>query len=112
MTEEAKQPHERRDETTGPLDPPLPTWVRALLFALGSLLVLVGLVALALPVVPQALPLAAGAALLSLASDRLYLFLRTRLRRWPWLWRPLRSFRIQVHRLLSRLSGASRSDKD
>ena len=101
-------PDEEHESATRPLEPPLPKWLRLVLFAVGSLLVAFGLVALALPVVPQALPLAIGAALLSLASDRVYHALRTRLRRFPWAWKPVRAFRQRAHRLFS----GRRSERD
>ncbi len=104
-----ERPDAPEPETT-PLEPPLPHWLRVLLFVVGSVLLLIGLVGLALPVIPQTIPLAAGAALLSLASDAFYRFLRTRLRRFPWLWKPIRGFRRRAHRLFSGEGKASTQD--
>lgn len=75
---------------------------RLLLSVAGALLVLVGLVGLALPIVPQTVPLALGIALLSLASDRIYGHLQTLLGRWPRAWRTIQALRRRLENWLSR----------
>ena len=106
--DQSSREHDAKPQGDGSLEPatrplePLPTPVRVVFFLAGSVLVILGLVALALPVVPQAIPLGAGAALLSLASDKVYLALKTRLRRWPWIWKPVRAFRRKAHALFAR----------
>ena len=82
--------------------PPLRTGVRILLFALGGLFLLLGIIGVLLPVVPQIVPLALGAALLSLASDRLNRRLRAFvMRRWPNAWRRIQRVQAWLHHRLS-----------
>jgi len=76
--------------------------VRLLLFLGGGLSILVGLVGLALPIIPQTVPLALGVALLSLASERVYGRLQTLLARWPRIWRTIQAVRHRLERWLSR----------
>ncbi|HVS13375.1 MAG TPA: hypothetical protein VMV46_05610 [Thermoanaerobaculia bacterium] len=84
---------------------PLPPATRIALWIVGTVFLLIGLVGLALPVVPQAVPLAIGAAFLSLASERFYSLLVRKVERWPKLARRLVQLRHRMHRLLSRLHG-------
>ena len=72
-----------------------------MLFAVGTALVAFGLVGIALPVVPQVLPLTLGAAILSLASDAFYRRIRIALRRWPRVSRRFRELRRRMHNLFS-----------
>lgn len=82
--------------------PPLPIVVRILLFALGTFLVLVGLVFGPLPLVPAIVLVPVGAALLSLASNRLNRRLRAFvMRRWPNVWQRIQRVRAWLHRRLS-----------
>ena len=91
--------HPGKDE---PVLPPLRTGVRVLLFALGGLFLLLGIVGVALPVVPQIVPLALGVSLLSLASDRLNRRLRAFvMHRWPNAWLGIQRVRSWLHRRLS-----------
>lgn len=79
---------------------PLSLAVRVTLHVLGWLLVVIGVAGFFLPVLPGGLTLAAGLALLSVASRRLHLWLRPKFRRWPRAWRRLERFRRRLHRRL------------
>ena len=82
--------------------PPLRIGVRILLFALGSFLVLFGLIFGPLPLIPAIVLVPAGVALLSLASNRLNLRLRNFvMHRWPTAWQRIQQFRAWLHRRLS-----------
>lgn len=82
--------------------------MRALLFLVGWLLVLLGLVGLVLPVLQGILFLVAGAAVLSLASELAYEVLRFVLRRWPRTWLRVARWRRRVHRRLEKIGGRRR----
>lgn len=76
---------------------PLPLRTRIAFWTLGVLLVLLGIAGLVLPGLQGILFLIFGAAVLSLASERLYRWLRRRLAdRAPGLWRRLERFRTKV----------------
>jgi len=79
---------------------PLSFGVRVTLHVLGWTLVVVGIAGFFLPVLPGGLALAAGLAILSVASKRLHLWLRPKFRRWPRAWRRLERFRRRLHRRL------------
>jgi len=82
--------------------PPLRVGVRILLFALGSFLVLFGLIFGPLPLIPAIVLVPAGVALLSLASNRLNRRLRAFImRRWPNAWHRIQKVRAWLHRRLS-----------
>ncbi len=82
--------------------PPLRIGVRILLFALGSFLVLFGLIFGPLPLIPAIVLVPAGLALLSLASNRLNFRLRAFVRnRWPNAWLRIQRVRAWLHRRLS-----------
>lgn len=82
--------------------PALRVGVRILLFALGSFLVLFGLIFGPLPLIPAVVLVPAGVALLSLASNRLNLRLRAFImRRWPNAWHRIQKVRAWLHRRLS-----------
>ena len=82
--------------------PPLRISVRILLFALGTFLVLFGVIFGPLPGIPFLILVPAGVALLSLASNRLNLRLRAFImRRWPNAWHRIQSVRAWLHRRLS-----------
>ncbi|MXZ39686.1 MAG: hypothetical protein F4230_05390 [Holophagales bacterium] len=82
--------------------PPLRVGVRILLFALGSFLVLFGLIFGPLPLIPAIVLVPVGVALLSLASNRLNLRLRAFImRRWPNAWHRIQGVRAWLHRRLS-----------
>lgn len=82
--------------------PSIPRVSRLVLFAVGGLLLFIGLVGLALPVIPQTIPLALGVALLSLASERVHRYLKSILHRWPRIWRTIQAFRNRLESWLSR----------
>lgn len=82
--------------------PPPPRWLRIVLTIVGCTLVGLGLIGLALPVVPQMVPLVAGATALTFADERLYQALQRGLRRWPRLRTALRRTRQRVHNRLVR----------
>ncbi|MCY3931038.1 MAG: hypothetical protein OXH70_04930 [Acidobacteria bacterium] len=82
--------------------PPLRIGVRVLLFALGALLVLFGIIFGPLPGIPAIVLVPAGVALLSLASKRLNQRLRAFvIRRWPNAWHRIQRVRAWLHRRLS-----------
>jgi len=94
------------DPRRAPPDPdeilePLPPTTRIAIWIVGSVFLLIGLIGLALPVIPQAVPLALGAALLSLASERFYTLLVKNVERWPRLAHHLARLRARLHRWLS-----------
>lgn len=92
------QPDRSADEEL----PPLRVGIRILLFALGSFLVLFGLIFGPLPGIPAIVLVPAGAALLSLASNRLNLRLRAFvMHRWPNTWFRIQRVRAWLHRRLS-----------
>ena len=102
QTEHQPDPQPRPAAETEPDLPPLPIVVRILLFALGTFLVLVGLVFGPLPLVPAIVLVPLGAALLSLASNRLNRRLRAFvMRRWPNVWQRIQRVRAWLHRRLS-----------
>jgi uncharacterized membrane protein YbaN (DUF454 family) len=81
---------------------PLPLATRIAMWIVGSIFLLLGLIGLALPVVPQAVPLALGVAFLSLASERFYALLVKNVERWPRLAHQLARLRATLHRWLSK----------
>jgi uncharacterized membrane protein YbaN (DUF454 family) len=87
-------------------DPPqplrLPLWLRLGLFALGWLLILVGIVGLVLPGIQGIFTLLVGVAVLSLVSELAYELLRKGLRRWPKAWERIERLREWAHRKLHR----------
>ena len=89
-----------------PSDPPrhlrLPFWLRLSLFALGWLLILIGLAGLVLPGIQGVLTLLLGVAVLSLVSELAYELLRKGLHRWPAAWQRIEGIREKAHRWLRR----------
>lgn len=61
----------------------LPRWLRLLLVVVGSGFLLVGVVMLAIPVVPQVWAFALAGVCFSLASQTVWIWLERQLRRWP-----------------------------
>jgi Putative transmembrane protein (PGPGW) len=86
--------------------PRLPLWVRVGIFAVGWLLILVGVAGLVLPGIQGIATILVGAALLSLDNELVYRGLRRLLARWPQLWRRVEGFREtsrdRLHRLFHR----------
>lgn len=87
----------------------LALWMRALLFLVGWLLVLLGIAGLVLPGIQGILTLVAGAAVLSLASEIAYKVLRWSFQRWPRGWRRVSKWRRKLRRKLIKLGGRRRS---
>lgn len=81
---------------------PLPRGIRFALFLVGAVFVGIGLVGLALPVVPQVIPLILGAAVLSLASEALHRRLQNLLEPWPSAAERFRRVRNRLHQMFSR----------
>ena len=81
---------------------PLPTPVRIVVYFLGWLLLLIGILGLALPGIQGILTIIVGAALLSLASEAAHRQVRSVLRRWPSMDRRMEQFRARLHRFFSR----------
>ena len=95
-------PNQQPQHPAEPDLPPLRMGVRVLLFAVGAFLVLFGLVLGPLPLIPAAVLVPAGVALLSLASDRLNRSLRAFImRRWPKAWERIQRVQAWLHRRLS-----------
>lgn len=90
----------------------LALWMRALLFLLGWLLVLLGIAGLVLPGIQGILTLVAGAAVLSLASEIAYKVLRWAFQRWPRGWRRVHRWRRNLRRKLLKMGGRKRPRKD
>lgn len=77
--------------------PELPQTTRIVLLAAGSGFLLLGLIGLALPVVPQAAFLLVGAALLSVASKRVHAQVDRWLNRWPAASDAFARMRLRIH---------------
>jgi hypothetical protein len=97
------------DEVTVHL-PELPAATRIVFLFLGGGFLLLGLIGLALPVFPQTVPLVLGAALLSVASQRVHDTLERWLNRWPRAAGAYARMRHRIHRWVSRDSGGGRTD--
>ncbi len=80
---------------------PLPRWLRALLLLAGLVFLGVGIVMLAIPILPQVWAFAIAAVCFSLASRSVWLWLERKLRRFPRVHATATSLR---ERLLERLS--------
>lgn len=81
---------------------PLSPWLRWLLVALGSVALIIGLIGLALPIVPQAIPLLFAVTALSLASEGFWRQMERLLGRWPGLRARVVKLRHRAHRALSK----------
>ena len=75
---------------------PLPLWVRILVLLAGWIVVLVGIAGLVLPG-PGTLTIVIGAAILSVASELAYEWMRKSLRRWPKVWDRVERFRDRIY---------------
>ena len=80
----------------------LPLGVRITLLALGWIVVLIGVAGLLLPGLQGIVTIVIGAAVLSVASERVYTWLRRRLHRWPRVSQRLERLRHTLHSKLSR----------
>lgn len=74
----------------------LPSWLRILLIFLGLVFFLIGLVMLALPVLPQVWAFGLAALCFSLASHSAWLWLERKLRRWPKIHRTTVRWRARI----------------
>lgn len=86
-------------------DQELALWMRALLFLVGWLLVLVGIAGLVLPGIQGVLTLVAGAAVLSLASEIAFKVLRWSFQKWPRGWRRVSKWRRKLRVWLMKYGG-------
>ena len=75
---------------------------RLILFAIGWILVLIGIAGLVLPGIQGILTILLGLAVLSVASRTVHRLLRALLQHWPWLWEKIERFREKVHDKLAR----------
>ena len=75
---------------------------RLLLFAVGWILVLIGIAGLVLPGIQGILTILLGLAVLSAASRTVHRLLRAILSHWPWLWQKIENFREKVHDKLAK----------
>ena len=82
--------------------PSLHIGVRVVLLALGWVVLVVGIAGLLLPGLQGILTIIIGAAILSVASDRVHRALKTLLQRWPKVSARLDRFRHALHSKLSR----------
>ena len=84
---------------------PLPLWVRILVLLAGWIVVLVGIAGLVLPG-PGMVTIVIGAAILSVASELAYEWMRKSLSRWPKIWDRVEAFRDRIldklHEMLPR----------
>lgn len=81
--------------------PALPLVARIIVLVVGWVVLLIGVAGLFLPGLQGILTIAAGAALLSLASKSIYDWLRKLLQRWPKVWDRVESFRAWAHAKLT-----------
>ncbi len=87
---------------------PLPTWLRVSVITLGWVMILLGIAGLFLPILQGGLTLALGFALLSIGSQKMHLWFRSLMGRWPRIWRRLEKLRRKIHFKLHRASGAQK----
>ncbi|MFN7941945.1 MAG: hypothetical protein U0X73_10105 [Thermoanaerobaculia bacterium] len=76
---------------------PLPLWLRIAVGVVGWLCILLGIAGLFLPILQGFLFLILGFALISLTSQRVHLWLRGLMHRWPRAWRKLLKLRRSIH---------------
>ncbi|MEO7795858.1 MAG: hypothetical protein ABIV06_13900 [Thermoanaerobaculia bacterium] len=91
---------------------PLRPWLRVSVLTLGWVLILVGIAGLFLPILQGGLILALGFALLSIGSQRMHLWFRSVMGRWPRIWRRLERMRRKLHLRLHKVSGGTPRDPD
>jgi hypothetical protein len=89
----AEEPHVRRRR----MRRPLPLWLRILVLLVGWIVLLVGVAGLVLPGIQGIATIAIGAAILSVASELAYEWMRKSLRRWPKVWDRVESFRDRIY---------------
>lgn len=82
---------------------PLPLWLRILVLLAGWIVLLVGVAGLVLPGIQGIATIVIGAAILSVASELAYEWMRKGLSRWPSVWVRVEGFRDRIHDKLSDL---------
>jgi hypothetical protein len=76
---------------------PLPLWLRIVVLLVGWIVLLVGVAGLVLPGIQGIATIAIGAAILSVASELAYEWMRKSLSRWPKLWDRVERFRDRIY---------------
>ena len=76
---------------------PLPLWLRILVLLVGWIVLLVGVAGLVLPGIQGIATIVIGAAILSVASELAYEWMRKSLGRWPAIWDRVERFRERIH---------------
>ena len=93
---EDTQTHRRRR-----LRRPLPLWLRIVVLLVGWIVLLVGVAGLVLPGIQGIATIVIGAAILSVASELAYEWMRKSLSRWPKIWDRVERFRDRIYDKLS-----------
>lgn len=75
---------------------PLPLWLRIIVLIVGWIVVLIGIAGLILPG-PGTVGIVVGVAILSVASQFAYKWMRRTLHRWPKIWHRVEEFRNKIH---------------
>ena len=76
---------------------PLPLWLRIVVLLVGWIVLLVGVAGLVLPGIQGVATIVIGAAILSVASELAYEWMRKALHRWPAVWDRIERFRDRIH---------------
>jgi uncharacterized membrane protein YbaN (DUF454 family) len=76
---------------------PLPLWLRIVVLLVGWIVLLVGVAGLVLPGIQGIATIVIGAAILSVASELAYEWMRKALGRWPKIWDRVEGFRDRIH---------------
>ena len=93
----AEEPQVRRRR----LRRPLPLWLRIVVLLVGWIVLLVGVAGLVLPGIQGIATIVIGAAILSVASELAYEWMRKGLSRGPAIWDRVERFRDRIHDKLS-----------
>ena len=89
---------------------PLPLWLRIIVLLVGWIVLLVGVAGLVLPGIQGIATIVIGAAILSVASELAYKWMRKTLHRWPAVWDRVERFRDKIHDKLHDFVHRSRID--
>jgi putative transmembrane protein PGPGW len=76
---------------------PLPFWLRVLVLLVGWIALLIRFAGLLLPRIQGIATIVIGAAILSVASEMAYEWMRWALQRWPAVWDRVERFRDRIH---------------
>lgn len=76
---------------------PLPLWLRIVVLLIGWIVLLVGVAGLVLPGIQGIATIVIGAAILSVASEIAYEWMRKSLSRWPKVWDRVERFRDRIN---------------